>query len=42
MTRSLDNQKTAEQISDEDKSTIKDTLSDAQDWLNANLDAKKY
>merc|ERR1712228_1001135 len=36
-----DKDKLAEKISDEDKSTIKDALTDAQDWLNANADAEK-
>jgi len=36
-----DKDKLAEKISDEDKSTIKDALTDAQDWLNANSDAEK-
>merc|ERR1712192_15562 len=36
-----DKDKLAEKISDEDKSTIKDALADAQDWLNANSDAEK-
>merc|ERR550537_1114817 len=30
-----------EKIDEEDKSTIKDALTDAQDWLNANSDAEK-
>ena len=34
-----DKDKLAEKLSDEDKSTIKDALTDAQDWLNANSDA---
>jgi heat shock protein 5 len=36
-----DKDKLAEKISDEDKSAIKDALTDAQDWLNANQDAEK-
>merc|ERR1712228_495405 len=36
-----DKDKLAEKVSDEDKSTIKDALTDAQDWLNANGDAEK-
>merc|ERR1711934_744035 len=36
-----DKEKLAEKISDEDKSAIKDALTDAQDWLNANADAEK-
>ena len=36
-----DKDKLAEKISDDDKSKIKDALSDAQDWLNANQDAEK-
>ena len=36
-----DKDKLAEKLSDEDKSTIKDALTDAQDWLNANADAEK-
>merc|ERR1712100_628781 len=36
-----DKEKLAEKISDEDKSAIKDALTDAQDWLNANNDAEK-
>merc|ERR1712139_72444 len=36
-----DKDKLAEKVSDEDKSTIKDALTDAQDWLNANADAEK-
>jgi heat shock protein 5 len=36
-----DKQKLAEKISEEDKSAIKDALTDAQDWLNANQDAEK-
>merc|ERR1712139_79308 len=36
-----DKEKLAEKLSDEDKSTIKDALTDAQDWLNANTDAEK-
>ena len=36
-----DKEKLAEKISDEDKSKIKDALTDSQDWLNANQDAEK-
>jgi len=36
-----DKEKLAEKLTDEDKSTIKDALTDAQDWLNANSDAEK-
>eukprot|EP00355_Strombidium_rassoulzadegani_P002669 CAMPEP_0168612366 /NCGR_PEP_ID=MMETSP0449_2-20121227/2879_1 /TAXON_ID=1082188 /ORGANISM="Strombidium rassoulzadegani, Strain ras09" /LENGTH=644 /DNA_ID=CAMNT_0008652927 /DNA_START=56 /DNA_END=1990 /DNA_ORIENTATION=+ len=36
-----DKEKLAEKLSDEDKSTIKDAISDASDWLNANQDAEK-
>merc|ERR1711868_137250 len=36
-----DKDKLAEKISDADKSTIKDAITDAQDWLNANSDAEK-
>lgn len=36
-----DKDKLAEKLSEEDKSTIKDALTDAQDWLNANADAEK-
>ena len=36
-----DKDKLAEKLSDEDKSTIKDALTDASDWLNANSDAEK-
>jgi len=36
-----DKEKLAEKLADEDKSTIKDALTDAQDWLNANADAEK-
>ena len=36
-----DKDKLAEKLSDEDKSTIKDSLTDASDWLNANSDAEK-
>jgi heat shock protein 5 len=36
-----DKDKLAEKLSDEDKSTITDALTDAQDWLNANSDAEK-
>jgi heat shock protein 5 len=36
-----DKDKLAEKLSDEDKGTIKDAITDAQDWLNANGDAEK-
>merc|ERR1712023_380126 len=36
-----DKEKLADKIDEEDKSKIKDALSDAQDWLNANQDAEK-
>lgn len=36
-----DKDKLAEKLDEEDKSTIKDALTDAQDWLNANSDAEK-
>lgn len=36
-----DTDKLADKISEEDKSTINDALTDAQDWLNANDDAEK-
>merc|ERR1711998_419937 len=36
-----DKDKLAEKISEDDKSTIKDALTDTQDWLNANQDAEK-
>ena len=36
-----DKQKLAEKISEEDKSAILDAITDAQDWLNANMDAEK-
>merc|ERR1712167_407676 len=36
-----DKDKLAEKLSEEDKSTIKDALTDAQDWLNANADGEK-
>merc|ERR1711934_590054 len=36
-----DKDKLADKLSDEDKSTIKDALTDAQDWLNANSDSEK-
>jgi len=36
-----DKDKLAEKLSAEDKSKIKDALTDAQDWLNANADAEK-
>merc|ERR1711939_155459 len=42
MQRSIDDKdKLAEKLEEEDKSTIKDALTDAQDWLNANSDAEK-
>merc|ERR1712071_556435 len=36
-----DKDKLAEKLTEEDKSTIKDALTDASDWLNANSDAEK-
>jgi len=36
-----DKDKLAEKIADEDKSKIKDALTDSTDWLNANQDAEK-
>merc|ERR1719329_819277 len=36
-----DKDKLAEKLSDENKSTIKDAITDSQDWLNANQDAEK-
>ena len=36
-----DKQKLADKLEEDDKSTIKDALTDAQDWLNANADAEK-
>ena len=36
-----DKDKLAEKLEDADKSTIKDALTDAQDWLNANSNAEK-
>ena len=36
-----DKDKLADKLSDDDKSTIKDALTDASDWLNANSDAEK-
>ena len=36
-----DKDKLADKISDEDKGTISDALTDASDWLNANSDAEK-
>jgi len=36
-----DKEKLAEKLAEEDKSTIADALTDAQDWLNANTDAEK-
>ena len=36
-----DKDKLAEKLEEEDKSLIKDALTDAQDWLNANVDAEK-
>ena len=42
MQRSIDDKdKLADKLEEEDKSTIKDALTDAQDWLNANSDAEK-
>jgi len=36
-----DKQKLAEKLDEEDKGSIKDAITDAQDWLNANQDAEK-
>jgi len=36
-----DKAKLADKVSDEDKETIQEALTDAQDWLNANEDAEK-
>ena len=36
-----DKDKLAEKLAEEDKSKIKDALTDSQDWLNANQDAEK-
>jgi len=36
-----DKEKLAEKLEEEDKSTIKDAITDASDWLNANGDAEK-
>lgn len=36
-----DKEKLADKIEESDKSKIKDALTDAQDWLNANQDAEK-
>merc|ERR1711935_179189 len=36
-----DKDKLAEKLEEEDKSTIKNALTDAQDWLNANADSEK-
>jgi len=36
-----DKDKLADKLEEEEKSTIKDALTDAQDWLNANVDAEK-
>ena len=36
-----DKDKLAEKLEEEDKSKIKDAITDAQDWLNANQDAEK-
>ena len=36
-----DKDKLADKLEEEDKSTIKDAVTDAQDWLNANQDAEK-
>jgi len=42
MQRSIeDKDKLAEKLEEDDKSTIKDALTDAQDWLNANSDSEK-
>merc|ERR1711957_587592 len=36
-----DKDKLADKLEEDDKSTIKDALTDAQDWLNSNADAEK-
>merc|ERR1711896_51229 len=36
-----DKDKLADKLDESDKSSIKDALTDAQDWLNANADAEK-
>ena len=36
-----DKQKLADKIDEADKSAILDAITDAQDWLNANMDAEK-
>lgn len=36
-----DKEKLAEKINEDDKSKIRDAITDAQDWLNANSDAEK-
>ena len=36
-----DKAKLADKVSDEDKETIQEALTDVQDWLNANEDAEK-
>ena len=36
-----DKDKLADKLDEDDKSTIRDALTDAQDWLNANSDAEK-
>lgn len=36
-----DKDKLADKVTDEDKQTIQDALTDAQDWINANNDAEK-
>ena len=36
-----DKDKLADKISEDDKSSITDALTDASDWLNANSDAEK-
>ena len=36
-----DKDKLADKLEEEEKSTIKEALTDAQDWLNANVDAEK-
>merc|ERR1712070_1180494 len=42
MQRSIDDKdKLADKLEDDDKSTIKDAVTDASDWLNANSDAEK-
>ena len=36
-----DKDKLAEKLAEDEKSKIKDALTDSQDWLNANQDAEK-